>query len=302
MVEFDKVKSHDVLDEVDSIVAAPSSSIALSAQYNRYFLTGEYKHRYPKVNRCTFAFVQYYLDRLPQSARVLDYGCGSGRYLLRLLNVYSTMRFTAYDIAEAPLSILRKKLIKFHEVDRVDVVSNFSELPYKKVLQNGSPSVRPDGERGFNASLLLFGVLSHISSAQERKQLLGYCSDSLCSDSQDAPCEGAESGYLVLSVPNKQRRFLQLQKQQRSHEIRYSRIIDEQETHFYYHLYSVKTITQELQQAGFTVIKQQAESILPETWVTRSSILGWVDHQLCKIVPAHWGYGILVVCKVSHTK
>ena len=122
---------------------------------------------------------------------------------------------------------------------------------------------------------------------QDRHTLLHYIQRNL----------NPESGTFILSVPNKRRRFRTLQQQQKSHEVAYTREINQQTTHFYYCLYDVDSIQQELNNAGFTVTEIRAESVLPESWVTRSPLLGWLDHQLSKITPAQWGYGILIHCR-----
>ena len=100
-------------------------------------------------------------------------------------------------------------------------------------------------------------------------------------------------------MPNKNRRFLALQRQQKSRTVKYTREIGKVKNTFFYHLYTTETIKKELAKAGLEVINMHAESVLPETWVSRFSLLGRIDQYLCKYVPASWGYGILLSCQPS---
>ncbi len=254
------------------------TSVSLHQGYNRYFASGLYKSRYPKVNRHTLSFINDYLKKRRTNSHILDYGCGNGRYLTTLLSLHTKARFTAYDNAQAPLKILHKKLTRLKATQRVKLVSNKSELLNDLEVSSGA-----------DIALLLFGVLSHIESRQERHELLCSLRDSISSS----------CGKLILSVPNRQRRFLRLQRQQKSHSIRYTREINKTKIPFFYHLYSLEDLKKELTQAGLELISSRAESIFPESWVTRFSLLGAIDQQLCRIVPARWGYGILVSCQPS---
>ncbi|ODS22416.1 hypothetical protein AB835_14310 [Candidatus Endobugula sertula] len=242
--------------------------------YNHYFSTGLYKLRYPRVNYHTLSFIQSYINNSAPKYHILDYGCGNGRYLINILRHHLNTYFTAYDISKAPLRILREKLIQTKQTSRVQVLSQFNLLT--KLSDSNAP---------FDMALLLFGVLSHISSKSERQRLLIYLRNNI------------GSGHLILSVPNQKRRFLSMQRAQNSHDITYTHHIDDQIISLYYHLYSEQSIKQELTDAGLNIIKITAESVLPESWVTRVKPLGWLDHQLCKLVPARWGYGILICCQ-----
>lgn len=250
----------------------------LSSNYNRYFSSGVYTFRYPAVNSHTLAFIHRYMAKRRRDSHVLDYGCGDGRYLTTLLRSYPKAHFTAFDIASAPLKNLEKKLLQLQETQRVNIIDDFTLLA--KTREMGGT---------IDIALVLFGVFSHIECPKQRHTLLCYLRDSI------APT----CGKVILSVPNKARRFKHQQKQQNNHEIQYTRHIHLQDMMFYYHLYSVETITAELEQAGLSVINVQAESIFPESWVTRFSLLGKIDQQLCKILPADWGYGILLCCQAT---
>jgi hypothetical protein len=64
---------------------------------------------------------------------------------------------------------------------------------------------------------------------------------------------------------------------------------------FFYHLYGVRDLTDELSQAGYAVQCCEAESLLPEWCVTQSRVLGWLDRKMSRRLPAVLGYGIRIV-------
>lgn len=263
----------------------------LSSTYNNYYSSGFYKKRYPRINQCTAKFIEQHIDKsnaakstehATSTDQILDYGCGNGRYLTNLLARYPQHHFTAYDISPVPLKLLKETLEHLGETSRVNIISDFDAL-YQHIIQQDSPAP-------INTALLLFGVLSHIASPIQRQEILTFLRQHLNSD-----------GHLILSVPNKRRRFLKLQRQQGSHEITYQRTINKEAADFYYHLYSVETIIRELTMAGLTATSIKAESLLPESYITKFPALGWFDRQLCRWLPASWGYGILVSCKPTTT-
>ena len=249
----------------------------ITTNYNQYFTSGVYKQRYPKTNSCTVEFIDRYINRTDHT-HILDYGCGSGRYLMPLLQQYPIHHFTAYDISPAPLEILKNNLQTTKQLERVDIVSDFDAL-YHHIH-------RTTHDKPIGVTLLLFGVLSHIASPIQRQGILSLIRRSL-----------DDQGYLIISVPNKKRRFLHLQRQQQNHEVTYQRIINDQVVQFYYHLYSAQSIRREIEMAGLRIVEIKAESILPESWVTNFSLLGWLDRQLYRWIPASWGYGILICCQ-----
>ena len=259
----------------------------IEENYNRYYSTGIYKNRYPSINQQTLSVIHQAFEHFcieetvpKKPLQVLDYGCGEGRYLCHLLPSYPQARFTAYDISSGPLQALANSLEGYGEQSRVDIIYGETEL------ENYS---RARGEAKFSIALLLFGVLSHIPSASQRLQILSYLRNSI--DPID--------GQLIISVPNKVRRFKRIQRALNSHEITYSRTIKQQTVDFYYYLYDTESIQKEIQAAGLETINVKAESVLPESWITNYRLLGWIDRQVCRWIPAKWGYGILMSCKVS---
>ncbi len=248
----------------------------LTENYNHYYTTRTYQSRYPKANQHTLSMIRRHLDLVSKGAYVLDYGCGDGRYLLPLSRQYPDLRFIGHDISPVSLQLLGSQL---NQDEQLGVTLTNTVQQLDDALKSCQM---------VSMALLLFGVLSHIKSARERQQVLVKLRQSLTKT----------KGCLIVSVPNKKRRFRCVQRKQGSHGITYSRIIGGVKTAFYYHLYDVDTIQQELYQAGFSIENQLPESILPESWVTRFPWLGWLDHRLCQFLPANWGYGIITYCKV----
>lgn len=259
----------------------------IEKNYNRYYSTGIYKSRYPSINQQTLSIIRQAFESFhtesyisKKSLQILDYGCGEGRYLCHLLPSYPQAHFTAYDISSEPLQALAKSLQGDDEQSRVDIVYGENEL---------ENYTRTRGDVKFSIALLLFGVLSHIPSALKRLKILSYLRNSIY----------PINGQLIISVPNKARRFKKIQQALNSHEITYSRIIKQQTIDFYYYLYDVESIQREIQAAGLDIINIKSESVLPESWITSYPLLGWIDKQVCRWIPAKWGYGILISCKVS---
>lgn len=283
----------------DEVLANQTSVI--EKNYNHYFSTGIYQSRYPSINRQTFSATKKAIDTVLKSreienitqkkisstktaVNIIDYGCGEGRYLCHLLSNYPDSHFTAYDISSEPLRALAKKLDASQQHSRVTIIHG------EKQLKKYTADRKQHQQAKFSIGLLLFGVLSHIPEKLERKKLLTYLRDNI----------DENNGQLILSVPNKKRRFSKIQRDIGSHEITYTRIINHETVSFYYHLYSVASIQQELNDAGLELIDIQAESLLPESWVTKYRLLGWFDYQLCRFLPPHLGYGILIRCRVKN--
>ncbi len=235
--------------------------------YRRYFNSGFYQKRYPRANLRTLKTIK---NKLEQNHTILDIGCGDGRYALEV--VQSCKFVNALDISEEAVKDLRR-----HITDR--------NLTNMKVFISEPPlSIRQlFSEVSLDGVMLIFGVLSHIVEQNVRHRLLSEIYSSL-----------KHNGFLVLSVPSGCRRFLNEQKIQSSSTIAYTRQNDGEVLKFNYKLFYIEELREELRNAGFNDVKIVSESILPETFVVNSRILGWIDRILCAIVPTKWAYGYLV--------
>jgi tRNA (uracil-5-)-methyltransferase TRM9 len=250
--------------------------------YDKYFSTGFYHLRYPEANKYTFHSIINELQKLkPEPNHILDFGCGSGRYLLPILKFNSTQdKFTAYDISETPLKLLAERLDIEGGHDQVSILHGDLEQLTRHIEQNGKADL----------IMLLFGVLSHVGDRATRLKLLRRLVTFLVDD----------SSRIILSVPNKLRRFKRMNRDvapadQEPGNITYTRNFKGSKLTFLYHLYTPETLIAELKEAGLVVHKICSESYFPECWVTNSAMVGMIDRAICKVLPLSKGYGILAV-------
>ncbi|SHO56757.1 class I SAM-dependent methyltransferase [Vibrio quintilis] len=251
--------------------------------YNSYHGIGLYNTRYPQANARVLHIIFNVLSALPTQCRILDYGCGYGRYLYPILR-QTRHHIYGYDISEVAIKQAMINLSMFQE--RIALFTQPDELD--DALRD------TDGDGNIDAGLLLFGVLSHLKGKEQRIKLLKWFYDHLHPD----------HGRLILSVPNRQRRFLYHQwKNKRHHpedpagDITYHRIQSGRKIPLYYHLYRDSELKDELEKAGFELEQFTAESFLPERTVIHSPFISKLDHRLCQLIPASAGYGILAVAR-----
>lgn len=248
----------------------PVPDTGLKAAYQAYFLSGHYDRRYPRPNLTTWRRI---LAALPEKAHVLDFGCGNGRYLLPLRP--HVARAAGYDISPAAIALLRERATALGWRDLAILGPDPNDLP-AYVARSGSVDV----------VLCLFGVLAHIADPVERHGALGQMKAAL------APGDGR----LILSVPNRARRF---RKEQRAAGpaadglIEYERHLGHTHLLLPYQLYDPARLRRELAAAGFRLTSMRAESVLPESWLLNHRLARWVDRALTPLCPAAWGYGIL---------
>lgn len=249
--------------------------------YDHYFTSHEYDQRYPKPNRSTLKFL--FEQGAGEARDTLDYGCGSGRYALPLLQTTQS-RLTCFDISSAAIAELSRFIQDHPAAARVRLVAGQAE--------------RLDSLGDYDLVIMLFGVLSHIGDRTARLAAL-----------QQLRRLMRPEGRLILSVPSIfRRRPVELLKaqllrttgrarhtQKESGNIVFTREIDRGPRQFFYHLYSVAGLRAELMEAGFRVTALAPESLLPEWMVTQSSWLGKVDESLLPMLPASLGYGIRAV-------
>ncbi len=258
---------------------------AMPALYDAYYRSSDYRRRYPKPNRATLDLL---FAQGAQGARnILDFGCGNGRYTLPLLQ-RTAARISAYDISRGALDELQTALEGLAGAERVTTI-------------HGDPA-QLDAGGPYDLVLLLFGVLSHIGNRAERMAALHRLRRLT-----------ADGGRLILSVPNILRRRpvevvrAALRRVAGTAEptlaepgdIVFRRRIASAERQFFYHLYSAGSLRDELHEAGFRVLMQRPESLLPEWAVTQSDRVGAVDAALVRWLPASLGYCMSVVAETA---
>lgn len=242
------------------------SDATTQASYHVYFTSGLYDQRYPAPNRTMWRRIRALVS--PMSS-VLDFGCGSGRYLLRLRG--EVARAIGFDVSPAALDKLRARGAGWTEL----VVLG----PEPDALDAHLAAEGP-----VDLVICLFGVLGHITNPAARAQALH----------QMHTCLKPGSGRLLISVPNRARRFRAEQAKSGSKgPIRYQRQIKEGGlVVLNYQLFDPAMLSAELTAAGFHLRHMGCESVLPESWLLHSAPLRWLDAVLTPLCPARWGYGI----------
>lgn len=242
------------------------SDASTLAAYQMYFTSGLYDRRYPSPNQTMWRRIEAFLT--PDSA-VLDFGCGSGRYLLRLRG--RVARAVGFDISPAALAALRTRCTDWPEVS---VLGPQAEALDADIAVHGTVDL----------VLCLFGVLGHITDPGARAAALDRMREALT--------PGA--GRLLISVPNRARRFRAEQaKSEKEGLVCYERKTDSGTVIMLnYQLFDPETLVSELAAAGFSLDRIGCESILPESWLLHHPVLRWIDGLITPLCPADWGYGI----------
>ena len=252
----------------------------MSASYDSYFASRLYDERYPGPNRRTLSLVRSILSHNAEPGDVIDIGAGNGRYALPLATetphrVWAVERSAA---ARGQLSDRRRGMPR----------------PVALCLRERIAEV-PLPDLDIRVVLALFGVLSNMDHAERRKTL------SALAPHMDT------SAALVGSVPNSRRRFRSEQRSEGArsdgHGIRvsYSRPVQtgNGEARFDLTLFSEQGLVRELDSLGWSVQKVTAESVLPESVVTRRWPLGTLDGLVASWIPPALGYGLLFIARPS---
>ena len=250
----------------------------IAENYNRYFASRLYDQRYPCSNPSCLALI---VDEIRQSgSRVLDFGCGNGRYAAPLLE-RTNATLVAYDISPEAIRELSQRQAPHLESGRLQPV-----LGDLTTLREAT-----DSSERFDLAIMMFGVLGHIFSQTLRQEALTAIRNLL-----------RPGGRLIVTVPNAGRRFLKEQAAARRRglepgDILYRRRANDRTINMYYHLYTLKEFQQELEQAGFQLVRLRAESVLPESGVVKSMPLRWLDKMLVSVTPLRYAYGFLAVAE-----
>lgn len=263
---------------------APVGTIGES--YDRYYATGLYARRYPRPNRHVLRLIRGELGQ--EGGRILDFGCGCGRYAVPLAGQPGVSLF-AYDIS--PVAI--------RELDRRrDGEAQEGGLPLRLESLSGNLEdldARLEGEPGFDLVMLLFGVLGHIAGRARRIRLLRSLRARL-----------RPGGCLIASVPNRARRFRPEQRAasrpiaqdgREPGDISYERHSGGVAIPLYYHLFSIAEFLDDLAEAGFVVSRLLPESVLSERAVVSSPLFAAADAVLRGVVPLPLAYGFLALAR-----
>ncbi|MDD1780497.1 class I SAM-dependent methyltransferase [Enterovibrio sp. ZSDZ35] len=246
----------------------------IAQSYDDYYEIGLYKSRYPCANPRVLSLILSLVRKENHTAPILDFGCGRGRYIDPILQ-QTDAQVMGFDISKVALE--QTSSIQRLYPDRLALFSKHDDL-HHYIMENGAPHL----------TLLLFGVLAHVKGKQQRIALLQWLHRNML-----------DEGKLVISVPNRHRRFFlhQFSQATPSSDIQYERTGAGKTIPLFYHLFTTKTLRTHLEASGFEVEKILAESMLPESWVNRSQHLSKLDQLLCRMLPASWGYGLLAIAR-----
>jgi SAM-dependent methyltransferase len=272
-------------------VSAASQRAPVADSYDRYYGSGVYDSRYPRPNPSTYRSV---LRLAGTAARILDFGAGSARYALPLLQATDAF-VCAYDISVDACKALERRS-KSADVggDRLLIT------PCLDAARSAGP---------YDLVVSLFGVLSHIEESQDRIDALTSMRSMLTGQ-----------GRLLLSVPNAVRRFplhtssagqgsdgrneSSVRARMRRYYpsarlVTYRHNLENAQRPFPYYLYSRRQLARELAAAGLALEFLEADSILPERNLVRSPILAPADDLLGLLLPSWAGYGLRASCRVG---
>ncbi|WP_187428033.1 hypothetical protein ROLI_001480 [Roseobacter fucihabitans] len=255
-------------DEETARKAKAGSQIA--ASYHTYFTSGQYDKRYPSPNKTTW---QRICQLVTPSTHLIDFGCGSGRYLLRLQG--KVARAAGFDISPAAIALIRERAA-LSGWDDLEILGPAPEALQGYIDRVGQADV----------VLCLFGVLGHIQDAHIRHEALLQMHRAL----------KPGTGRLLVSVPNMARRFYAEQRvagADATGSIEYERHMDGAHVVLPYQLYDPARLCRELAEAGFELRGLGAESVLPESWLLNNAFARWGDGVVTPLCPARWGYGII---------
>ncbi|MDS4028816.1 MAG: class I SAM-dependent methyltransferase [Candidatus Contendobacter sp.] len=256
----------------------------VARNYDQYFASQLYDQRYPRPNPSSLSIVVREIQE--GGKRVLDFGCGNGRYAAPLLEQTDAM-IVACDISRGAIDELSTRCAKHIETGRLRPVCGDLSVLVNAMSRN----------EGFDLAILMFGVLGHIFSQPLRQKTLATIRSLL-----------RPGGRIIVTVPNATRRFFK-QQAMAQHLVRkgylepgdilYERKTDHITVKMYYHLYNLEEFIQEIKQQGFRLIQVRAESVLPESGIVKSAPLRWFDRMLMTIMPLRYAYGFLAVAEVA---
>jgi SAM-dependent methyltransferase len=256
----------------------------MTRSYDRYFETGYYEHRYPAPNPATMRVAIEQIRAV--GPRLIDFGCGSGRYAKALLEE-TDARVIGYDLSPVALGRLSRRCAAHLPSGRL--------LPVGEDIGRLAEAARSWG--GVDVAMLLFGVLGHVQSRKGRYDVLRAVRAML-----------RPGGRILLSVPNARQRFHRERREtallaDRSGlepgDIVYTRQHGGDAITLYYHLYEPGELEAELTACGFALLDVHAESVLPERAVVTSRLAAAVDGALAAVLPLRFAYGFLAVAEAG---
>lgn len=257
--------------------------VDMQGAYDRYFSSGLYGQRYPRPNPRVFGLVRDLLETV--GSRVLDFGCGDGRYAAPILDAGPETRVIGYDISATALEALAARRPADLRSGRLRLVLGSLDALAEEVAPHS-----------VDLALMLFGVLGHVPTRAGRVAALRAAMRCV-----------RPGGRIVVTVPNAARRFLDEQHESLARiaagdaepgDILYQRQSDVGLLRLYYHLYSLPEFAGELAAAGLLDATFSPESVLPERGILVSRLGRLADDLLARSLDIRHAYGFLAVATV----
>jgi SAM-dependent methyltransferase len=265
------------LGEAEGAASVSPPSVDLAASYDTYIGTGLYSRRYPRSN----ANMARLLGGVVGAGDcVLDFGCGDGRYIGKLLDAGA--RVIGYDISPVAIETVATTYAGAIQAGRLQTVG-FSLDALTRAVAPGRCDV----------ALLMFGVLGHIRGDAQRVETLRTVRSLL-----------KPGGRLVVTVPNRARRFAKEQAACRDMvaagvleegDILYQRHDASGSIDMFYHLFTPDSFADLLTRSGFETSRMLAESVMPERSVLSLPAGALLDRALMAVVPLNLTYGFAAV-------
>lgn len=261
----------------------PHPHVDMAAAYDVYHGVGYYARRYPGPNHACLTLLEQTLAAA--GPRLLDFGCGDGRYAAPLLDRTSAS-ILAYDISHVAAEELAARCPREVAAGRLQIVCGGLD----DLLRAAEPA-------SFDVAAAMFGVLGHIEGRAARLEALSAMRRLL-----------RPGGRLVATAPNARRRFHAEQTAAKPliesgelepGDILYAREADGVHVDLYYHLYQPGELEDEVRAAGFRPLVSTAESIFPERGVVLSRAARLADAALRRLLPLSMSYGFLVVAEAD---
>lgn len=256
----------------------------IAKSYDVYYSSGFYETRYPMPNPNMLRRVKSLIGS--ERSRVLDFGCGDGRYAVPLVK-QTNAHVIAYDISPAGVGIIEKRCPDAISQNRLTLLHGDFEV-LKAAVESGPP---------LDVALLMFGVITHIRGRQQRIDILASIRKLM-----------RPNGKLVLTAANRGRRFKEEQValasavargDLESGDIVYHRIQGDNRIDLYMHAYEQTEFVEDLKAAGLRVLELGAESIMQESTVVSSNAAAMLDRALQWVLPVDAAYDFMAVCEID---
>jgi tRNA (uracil-5-)-methyltransferase TRM9 len=263
-------------------MAGDAASRWIAAVFDRLYAEGRINTYLPAPNLQTLAVLAPFAY---QAGRIVDFGCGHGRYLLPLLELAPNAEIVGVDVSVEALERVWQRLQGHPGRRRVTL------------LQGDERALAYVGQ--CDLAMALYGPMARMPGQARRLAAWRRLRVAL---------GRASTGHLVLTVPGALRRpwraLTAALASQRFVDLPMGRgdsvehhPYNAQDLSLYQHLYRVGELVEELSAAGFTHVKLRAETVLPENWVVGARMWRFLDRALRPLTPPALGHMMMAIAQ-----